>query len=63
MPVRVLWAEIIVKRFPLLEGINTKIIQELEKLFGEDVGALSSEVLAGNAATPVGARHQDCMTI
>jgi hypothetical protein len=53
MFVRVSGIEIIVKRLPLPEGINSKFFQELEKLSGVYLVALGREVLARSAAAPV----------
>jgi hypothetical protein len=58
-----LWVEIIVKRFPFLERVDAKFIQELKKLPGKYLSALGRKVLATNTTAPVSTGNHDCLTI
>jgi cyanate permease len=55
--------EIIVKHFPLPEGINSEFLQELEKRTGIYTAALGREILASSAAAPVTTGHGICVEI
>ena len=55
--------EIIVKHFPLPEGINSEFLQELEKRSRINIAALGSEVLARSAAAPVTIGHGERIAI
>jgi hypothetical protein len=57
------FTKVIVKRFPLFEGINSQSHQKLDKLLGKRLAPLGCEVFARNATATDSARYGDGLTI
>jgi hypothetical protein len=58
-----LWAEVVIKRLPLFEGIDSKVVQKLEEFWRIHFAALRREILARNARAMVSSRFCDSVAI